>query len=403
MSFFVRGSLSAIVCLSLGISAPALAQKKYGPGVTDTEIKLGQSMPYSGPISAFSVIGKAETAYLTMINEKGGVNGRKINLISLDDGFSPPKALQQTRRFVEDEGVLANFSTVGAPQNVAIQGYLVEKQVPQLFVATGSSRWGDYANFPQTIGWQPAFSTEARLYVEYVLAEKPNAKFALLHQNDDGGRDYLAGVRRALGDKADTSLVSVRSYETSDATVDSHIIAFKASGADVFLNFSAPKFAAQAIRKAYDSGWYPLQIVYNASTSVTGVLEPAGLEKSVGLVSGAYLKSATDGQWAGDEGVNSYKAWMKAYYTDADVGDILNVYGYSLAQTLVYVLEQCGDDLTRENLVKQATNIKNLQLPMLVPGIKISTSPTDYFPIKAQRMQKFDGKQWVPFGAIIGQ
>jgi ABC-type branched-subunit amino acid transport system substrate-binding protein len=390
-----------VLGLAASIGGTAWAQKQYSPGASDTEIKIGQSSPLSGPVSAFSAITKAEVAYIAMVNQKGGVNGRKVNLISLDDSYSPPKALQETRRLVEEDNVLAIFSTVGTPPNLAIQDYLTEQKVPQLFVGSGATRWGDPKKFPWTIGWQPSYTIEAKIYVDYVLSQKPNAKIAVLYANDDSGKDYFNGVKTALGSHADM-IVASRSYETSDPSVDPQVIALQASNADVFLNLATPKFTAQAIRKAYDLDWHPLEIIYNASVSIAGVLTPAGLEKSVGLVSGAYLKDPNDKQWEGDPGVQAYRAWMAEFYKDADPGNILNVYGYSIAQTLVHVLEKCGDDLTRENLVKQATSIRDLQLPMLVPGIKINTSPDDYFPIKAQRLQRFDGKQWVPFGEVVG-
>ena len=401
MRRFRSAIVGIVVGGSLATTYPALAQKKYDTGATDTEVKFGQTMPYSGPVSNFSAIGKAEVAYFAMINDKGGINGRKINLISLDDGFSPPKALQQTRRLVEELGVLAIVSTVGSPQNLAIQNYLTEQKVPQLFAGSAGSRWGDYKHFPGSIGWQPSATVEATTYVNYVLSQNPNPKIGVLYANDDGGRDYYNATRMALGDRADKLIVAARSYKSSDPSVDAQVLGLKAADADVFLNFGTPKFAAQAIRKAYDIDWHPLQVVYNASISITGVLQPAGLEKSVGLISGAYMKDPNDPQWQNDPGVKDYKAWVDKYYKGADPGDSLNVHGYSLAGTLAYVIAQCGDDLTRANLLTQAINIKGLSLPMLIPGIEVSTSPTNYYPIRAQRMQRFDGARWVPFGPII--
>jgi len=382
-------------------SGPVRADKKYDPGVTDVEIKIGQTMPYSGPLSAYGTIGKVEAAYFRMINEQGGINGRKINLISLDDAFSPPKTVEMTRRLVEQDEVLAVFQPLGTPTSTAVRKYLNERKVPQLFIASGATKWADPKNFPWTIGWQPNYQTEAQIYAKYLLANKPNAKIGILYQNDDSGKDYVKGFREGLGDKAGSMIVAEISYEVSDPTVDSQIVTLKASGADTFFNETTPKFAAQAIRKVYDVGWNPLQILVNISASVGAVLTPAGLDKSTGLITGVYFKDAIDPQWSSDPAMKEWLAFMKKYYPEGSIIDSLNIYGYMTAQTLVQVLKQCGDDLTRENVMRQAANLKDLQLPLLLPGVKLSTSPDDFTPIKAMRLARFDGKTWVAFGETI--
>jgi len=385
------------------IAPPAQAQNKYGPGVTDTEIKIGQTMPYSGPVSAYATIGKAESAYFEKINAEGGINGRKIKLISLDDGFSPPRTIEQIRRLVEQEEVLLLFQTLGTATNTAIHQYVNAKKVPHLFVATGATKWGDPGHFPWTMGWQPAYQTEARIYAKFILNTKPHAKIGVLYENDDFGKDYVKGFRDGLGDKAAEMVVAEESYEVTDPTVDSQIIALKSSGADTFFNSANVKAAAQAIRKTYDIGWRPLHILAVVSASVAAVLTPAGLEKSKDLISVGYLKDPTDPQWKTDPGVREWIDWMKKYFPEGNVADVFNVYGYSAAQTLVQVLRQCGDDLTRENVMRQAANIKDLELPMLLPGIRINTSPTDYYPIEQMQLMRFDGQRWVLFGELIGR
>lgn len=396
--------LSIPVLAALVLVAPsALAQKKYGPGVTDTEIKIGQTMPYSGPVSAYATIGKAESAYFEKINAAGGINGRKIKLISLDDGFSPPRTIEQIRRLVEQEEVLLLFQTLGTATNTAIHKYVNAKKVPHLFVATGATKWGDPGHFPWTMGWQPAYQTEARIYAKFILNTKPHAKIGVLYENDDFGKDYVKGFRDGLGDKAAEMVVAEESYEVTDPTVDSQIIALKSSGADTFFNSANVKAAAQAIRKTYDIGWRPLHILAVVSASVAAVLTPAGLEKSKDLISVGYLKDPTDPQWKTDPGVREWIDWMKKYFPEGNVADVFNVYGYSAAQTLVQVLRQCGDDLTRENVMRQAANIKDLELPMLLPGIRINTSPTDYYPIEQMQLMRFDGQRWVLFGELIGR
>jgi len=391
-----------LMAASLGPGV-ALAQKKYGPGATDTEIKIGQTMPYSGPASAYGTIGKAEAAYFKMINDQGGINGRKINLVSLDDGYSPPRTVEQIRRLVEEEEVLFTFQTLGTPPNTAIQKYMNAKKVPQLFVATGATKWGDPEHYPWTMGWQPPYQHESHIYAKYILKNKPTAKIAILYQNDDYGKDYLKGFKDGLGDKAASMIVAEVSYEVSDPSIDTQIVTLQASGADTFFNITTPKFAAQAIRKAYDIGWKPQQFLNNVSISIATVLQPAGLEKSVGLISSGYIKDPNDPSWKDEKATKDYLAFMKKYYPDGAPEDINNVYGYSVAQTLVPVLKQCGDDLTRENIMRQAANLKDLELPMLLPGIRINTSPTDFYPIEQAQLIRFDGKTWVRFGELMSR
>jgi len=390
----------ALVSLWL-VASPAVADKRYGPGVSDTEIRIGQTMPYSGPASSYGTVGKAELAYFAKINAEGGINRRKITLVSLDDGYSPPRTVEQTRKLVEQDQVLLLFSSLGTPTNAAVQKYLNVKQVPQLFCATGGSEFGDPQHFPWTMGWRPNYRSEARVYAKYILKTRPSAKIAVLYQNDDLGKDYLNGLHEGLGDKASGMIVSEVSFEVTDPTVDSQIVTLQASGADTFLNFSTPKASAQAIRKVYDLGWRPMHLVTNVGSSVATVLKPAGLDKSVGLLTAAFLKDPTDKQWQNDPGYRDWLAWMKQYYPEGDTTDFYNVYGYGLAQTLVHVLKQSGDDLTRENVMRQAASLKNLSLPMLLPGARVNTTATDYYPIKQMWIQRFDGKQWVLFGDLI--
>jgi ABC-type branched-subunit amino acid transport system substrate-binding protein len=395
----MAGCAGAMLAL-FGVT-PAAAEKHYGPGVTDTEIKIGQTMPYSGPASSYGTAGKAEAAYFAKINAEGGVNGRKIILISLDDGYSPPRTVEQVRRLVEQEEVLLIFSMLGTPTNAAVQKYLNAKKVPQLFCASGASEFGDARHFPWTMGWRPNYRSEARVYAKYILKARPDARIGVLYQNDDLGRDYLKGLHEGLGEKAGSMIVSEVSYEVTDPTVDSQIVTLQGSGANTLLNFSTPKAAAQAIRKVYDLGWKPLHLLSNAGSSVASVLKPAGLEKSVGLLTAAFLKDPTDKQWLNDSAHREWMAWMKQYYPEGDTTDLYNVYGYGLAQTLVHVLKQSGDDLTRDNIMRQAATLKNLALPMALPGVKLNTAPTDYYPIKQMWMQRFDGKQWVLVGDLI--
>jgi branched-chain amino acid transport system substrate-binding protein len=391
---------SAALALALA-AAPAAAQKKYDPGASDTEIKIGQTMPYSGPASAYGTIGKAEAAYFKMINEQGGINGRKINFISLDDAYSPPKTVEMVRRLVEQDEVLLVFQTLGTPSNTAIQKYMNAKKVPQLFVATGATKWNDPAGNPWTMGWQPNYQTETTIYAKHILKEKPNAKIGVLYQNDDYGKDYLKGLKDGLGDKAKSMIVAEVSYEVSDPTVDSQVVQLQGSGADVFVNITTPKFAAQAIRKAFDIGWKPVHYLNNVSTQIGSVLTPAGLEKSVGLISTAYIKDPLDSQWANDPAIVEWTAFMKKYYPDGSLIDNSNVYGYTVAQTLVQVLKQCGDNLTRENVMKQAASLKDFTPNTLLPGVKINTGPKDFAPIESVQLMRFDGKSWVRFGNVI--
>ena len=395
-----RGMLATGLLALLLMAIPAAAQKKYDVGVTDTEIKVGQTMPYSGPASAYGTIGRAEAAYFQMINDQGGVNGRKITLISLDDGYSPPKTVEQVRRLVEQDQVLMIYQSLGTPSNTAIQRYLNAQKVPQVFVATGATKWGDPKNYPWTIGWQPSYHAESLIYANYLLQTKPEAKIAVLYQNDDYGKDYLNSLRAGLSAKSKSILKEV-SYEVTDASVDSQIVTLQASGADTFFIFATPKFTAQAIRKTYDIGWHPLQFVNNVSNSVGTVLQPAGPEKAEGLISSFYLKEPTDLQWLKDKGYKDWVEWMKKYYPQGDLADLGNVYGYTVAQTLVQVLQQCGDDLTRENIIRQAANLKNLELPMLLSGVKLNTSATDFYPLEQMQLARFDGKRWVLFGEVL--
>ena len=381
-------------------SSTALAQKKYDTGATDTEIKIGNIMPYSGPASAYGVIGKTEKAYFDKINAEGGINGRKINFISYDDGYSPPKAVEQARKLVESDEVLVVFNSLGTPSNSAIQKYLNAKKVPQLFVATGATKWNDPKDFPWTMGWQPSYQSEARIYAKFLLKEKPDGKIAVLYQNDDFGKDYLKGLKDGFGAKA-SMIVAEESYETSEPSIDGHIVKLKATGADVFISITTPKFAAQAIKKLAEIDWHPLHIVSNVSASVGGVLQPAGFENAQGMLSAAYAKDGADPQWNDDPGMKKFFEFLAKYYPDANKLDGSVVYGYGVAQTLVQVLKQCGDDLTRENVMKQAASLKDFETDTLLPGVKINTSPTDFAPISQLKMMRFKGEKWDLFGDII--
>jgi branched-chain amino acid transport system substrate-binding protein len=388
-----------IAAALLALAAPAVAAET--PGVTKTEIKIGQTMPYSGPASAYGTIGKAETAYFKMINEQGGINGRKLTLISLDDGYSPPKTVEQIRRLVEQEQVAFIFQSLGTPSNTAIQKYLNDRKVPQLFVATGASKWGDPEHFHWTMGWQPDYRTEARVYAKYILKNKPDAKIGIIYQNDDFGKDYVIGLKQGLGDKAAKMIVQEVSYEVTDATVDSQVVLLQGSGADTLVTAATPKFAAQTIRKVYDIGWKPLHFLSNVAISVASVMQPAGPEKGVGIVSANYGKDPTDPTWKDDAGMRQWRDFMNKHFPDGDQNDASNVYGYGVAMTLAQVLKQCGDDVSRENVMKQAANLKDFVVPTLLPGIKINTGPSDYYPIEQMQLQKWDGKTWVLFGEVI--
>ena len=396
-----RMLLASIAAGLVAVAGPALAQKKYDKGANDTEIKVGNTNPYSGPASAYGTIGKTIDAYFKKVNAEGGINGRKINFITYDDGYSPPKAVEQVRKLVESDEVLLVFQPLGTPSNTAIQKYMNSKKVPQLFVATGATKWGDPKGNPWTMGWQPNYQSEGRIYAQYLLKNHPQGKVAILYQNDDYGKDYVKGLKDGLGDKAKTMIVSELPYETSDPTVDSQIINLKASGADVFFNVTTPKFAAQAIKKAAEIGWKPVHLLNNVSNSVGSVLKPAGLEASTGVLSTGYLKDPTDPTWDNDAGKKEWLAFMDKYYPDGDKASSFTVYGYTVAQTLVQALKQCGDDLTHANVMKQAASLKQLSLPMLLPGITINTSATDFYPIKQMQMQKFNGERWELFGPIM--
>ncbi|MFO1114806.1 MAG: ABC transporter substrate-binding protein [Beijerinckiaceae bacterium] len=388
---------AALACLPL-VALPARAEEPRG--ISKTEIKIGQTMPYSGPVSAFSMLGKSEIAYFQMLNEKGGINGRKVNLISYDDGYAPPKTVEQTRKLVEQDEIAFIFSTIGTAHNTATAKYLQSKNVPQLFIGSGASKFNDLTNYPLTImGVQGSFRSEARIYARHALKQNPNAKFAILMQNDDFGRDYLAGLRDVLGADADKRIV-VATYEVADPTIDSQITTLKASGADVLIGAATPKFAAQAIRRVYELGWKPQFFMANVAIWISSVMEPAGVEKGVGIMSSAYVKDPMDPAWKDDAGLKTFLEFMNKYMAGQDWRDQNFVNGYNSAMTLEAVLRACGDDLSTANIMKQATSIKNLELPMLLPGIKVSTGPTDHMPVKQMQMMRFDGKQWVRFGDV---
>ncbi len=395
-------NFAAIGMAAALFALPAAAQKKYDPGADDKEIKIGQIGPYSGPASAYGTIGKAIGAYLDKVNAEGGVNGRKIKYIATDDGYNPAKTVEMARKLVEEEETLIVFNPLGTPSNTAIQKYMNTKKVPQLFVATGATKWGDPKNFPWTMGWQPTYQAEGKIYAAHILDTKPNAKIAVLMQNDDYGKDYLKGFEDGLGDKAKTMIVAKVTYEVTDPTVDSQMLTLKASGADVFFNITTPKFAAQAIKKAAEIGWKPVHYLNNVSASVSAVMTPAGLENGVGLLTSAYIKDPTDPQWANDKGYKDWVEWMKKYYPSGNLADGFNVYGYNVAQGLVQVLKQCGDNLTRENVMKQAASL-DMTLPMLLPGVNVKTGPDDFYPIEREQMSRFDGKTWILFGKVYGR
>ena len=395
-----RCLITMAACAAVLSASAANAEKKYDPGASDTEIRIGNIMPYSGPASSYAVIGKTEAAYFDKVNAEGGINGRKINFITYDDGYSPPKAIEQARKLVEGDEVLLVFQSLGTPSNSAIQKYMNAKKVPQLFVASGATKWGDPKNFPWTIGWQPNYQSEGRIYARYILDHYPDAKIAVFWQNDDAGKDQVKGLRDGLDDRANM-IIADKSYEVSDPSIDSQIVALRDSGADTFFSWAAPKGSAQAIRKVGELGWKPRFFLANVSASVAGVLKPAGLQYAKDIISTAYLKDPTDPAWKDDPGVKAWQAFMEKYYPTGDRVDLNNVYGYAAAQTLVQVLRQCGDDLTRENVMKQAANLKNFSSDVMLPGIKINTSPDDFFPIEQMQLMKFDGEAWHLFGDVI--
>jgi branched-chain amino acid transport system substrate-binding protein len=387
--------------IAFASTGSALAQKKYDSGASDTEIKIGNIMPYSGPASAYGVIGKTEAAYFNKINAEGGINGRKISFISYDDGYSPPKAVEQARKLVESDEVLVVFNPLGTPSNTAIEKYMNSKKVPQLFVATGATKWNEPKEFPWTMGWQPSYQSEARIYGKYLLKEKPNAKIGVFYQNDDFGKDYLKGLKDGLGAKAASMIIAEEGYETSEPSIDNHIVKLKTSGADVFISITTPKFAAQAIKKLAEMNWTPLHIVSNVSASVGGVIKPAGFENAQGILSAAYAKDGADAQWNNDPGMKKFYEFLAKYDPDANKLDGSVVYGYGAAQTMVKVLEMCGDNLTHENVMKQAASLKNFTPDTLLPGVTINTSATDFAPIKQLQMMRFKGEKWELFGDII--
>ena len=395
------GAFAAALALLAATSSGALAQKKYDTGATDTEIKIGNIMPYSGPASAYGVIGKTEEAYFRKINAEGGINGRKINFVSYDDAYSPPKTVEQARKLVESDEVLLLFNPLGTPPNSAIQKYLNSKKVPQLFVATGATKWNDPKNFPWTMGWQPNYQSETQAYAKHILKEMPNAKIAVLYQNDDYGKDYLKGLKDGLGAKAASMIVAEESYETTQPTIDSNIVKLKSTNADVFFNITTPKFAAQAIKKMAEIEWKPLHFLNNVSASIGSVIKPAGFDNAQGIISSNYFKDPTDPQWTNDAGMKAWNEFLDKYYPDANRADSSVVYGYNVAQGLVHVLKACGDDLTRENIMKQAASIKDLELGGLLPGVKVNTSASDFAPISQLQLMKFKGDKWDLFGDII--
>jgi branched-chain amino acid transport system substrate-binding protein len=392
---------AAPVALAFGRALPARAAKKYGPGVTDTEIKIGNTGPYSGPASSYSTIPKSVAAYFRMVNDQGGVNGRRINFISYDDGYSPPKTVEMTRKLVEQDEVLAIASPLGTPTNSAIWHYMNQHKVPQLFIASGATKWDDPKGHPWSIGWQPNYQSEGRIYATFIVAEKPDGRIGVLYQNDDAGKDYLKGLTDGLGDKYKSMLTVALPYEPTDPTVDSQIVAMKAAGCTVLVTAAIPKMAAQAIRKAAEIEWKPLHVLTSVASSVGATLKPAGLEISKGVVSDFYLKDPTDPQWENDPGFKAWLAFMDKYYPDADKSDSGTLYGPSIGATTVQVLKQCGDDLTRENVMKQAANLHDFTVPLALPGVRINTAPNDFAPIKQVQMARFDGTRWRLFGPIL--
>jgi branched-chain amino acid transport system substrate-binding protein len=394
-------ALGALQFASPFVRKAVAAEKNYGPGATDSQIKIGNIMPYSGPASAYAVIGKTETAYFQKVNDEGGINGRKIDFVSYDDGYSPPKTFEQARKLVEDDGVLLIFNSLGTPTNSAIRAYMNEKKVPQLFVATGATKWNDPKQFPWTMGWQPSYQIEGRIYAKYILKELPDARIAILYQNDDYGKDYIKGLKDGLGAKAKSMVVGEQSYETTQPTIDSEVVTLQATGANVFFNVATPKFAAQAIRKVAEISWKPLHVVNNVSASIGGVLKPAGFESAQGIVSAAYLKDATDAQWKNDADMKAWNAFIDKYIPDGDKSDSSYIYGYSVTRTMVQVLRQCGDNLTRENVMRQAASLRNFEPGLLLPGISINTSATNFAPIEQLQLMKFAGQTWHLFGHVM--
>ncbi|WP_409190746.1 ABC transporter substrate-binding protein [Bradyrhizobium sp. RDM4] len=393
-------SVWAAFTLCTAMCNPALAQKKYDTGATDTEIKIGNIMPYSGPASAYAVIGQTEDAYFNKVNAEGGINGRKVKFISYDDAYSPPKTVEQARKLVESDGVLLIFGSLGTSTNGAIRKYMNDKKVPQLFVASGASKWNDPRQYPWTMGWQPSYASEARIYAKYIMTEKPGAKIGVLYQNDDFGKDYLKGLKDGLGTNA-SMIVLEEGYDTTEPAVDEHVVKLKAAGADVFISVTTPKFAAQAIKKAAEINWHPIHIMSNVSASVGGVIEPAGFEIAQGILSASYIKDGSDPQWNADDGMKRFYNFVANYAPKANKLDAGVVFGYAAAQTMVKVLQMCGDDLTRDNIMKQAASLKDFEPDTLLPGIKINTAPDNFAPIEQLQMMRFRGKKWELFGDVI--
>ena len=401
MSLFTR-FLALLVALGVvSLSGPGGAAAQTVVGVTATEIKIGNTNPYSGQASAYGTIGKAIGAYFKKVNDDGGINGRKINYITYDDGYSPPKTVEMIRKLVEQDQVAFVFQTLGTPTNSAIHKYMNEKKAPHLFVATGATKWNDSKNFPWTMGFQPNYQTEGKIYAAYILKNVPDAKVGILYQNDDYGKDYLKGFEDGLGNAAKKLIVLKQSHEVTDPTIDSQIVNLKNSGANVFFNITIPKFAVQAIKKSHDIGWKPLHFLNNVSSSLSTVLKPAGLDASRGLITALYMKEITDPQWKNDKAYLDWVAWMKKYYPEGALDDQFNAYGYNVAILVTHVLKQCGNDLSRENIMKQAASLKNVDLPLLLPGIKVNTSPTDFAPIEQEQLAKFDGERWAVFGEMV--
>ena len=403
MSFVARrlAAFSTAFILLAATGSSALAQKTYDTGATDTEIKIGNIMPYSGAASAYGVIGKTEEAYFRKINAEGGINGRKINFVTYDDAYTPPKTVEQARKLVESDEVLLIFNSLGTPPNTAIQKYMNQKKVPQLFVATGATKWNDPKQFPWTMGWQPNYQSESIIYAKYILKNQPNAKIAVLYQNDDYGKDYLKGFRDGLGAKAASMIIAEDSYEVTEPTIDSHIVRLKASGADVFFNITTPKFAAQAIKKNAEIGWKPLHFLNNVSASIGSVIKPAGFEASQDIISSAYFKDPTDPHWKDDAAMKAWHAFLDKYYPEANRADGSVMYGFIVSQGLVHVLKACGDNLTRENIMKQAASIKDFEPLGLLPGVKVNTSATDFAPLSQLQLMRFKGETWERFGEVI--
>jgi branched-chain amino acid transport system substrate-binding protein len=393
--------LAAVAAFSLLTTSAALAQKRYDTGASDTEIKIGNVEAYSGPASAYGIIGKTEEAYFKMVNDQGGVNGRKINWISYDDGYSPPKTVEQIRKLIESDEVFLVFNALGTPTQTAVQKYHNAKKIPQLFLATGASKWNDPKDFPWTMGFQPSYRVEARIFAKYILKAKPNAKVAVFYANDDFGKDYVAGLKEIFGGKSSSIIVAEESYETTEPSIDSHIVKLKGTGADVIVNISTPKFAAQAIKKMHELEWKPMHLMTDVSISIGAVMKPAGLEASEGVLSAGYLKDPSDPQWKNDDGMKKFLAFIDKYMPGANISDANLAYGYAAAQTMVQVLKQAGDNLTRENVMKQAASLKDFAPDTLIPGIKVNTGPNDFAPIEQLKMMQFKNGQWELFGDII--